>query len=203
MPETPPWLFSKGYVKDAEKSLQWLRGWVSPQTVHKEFVELQNYSKTSNACALCAKQTVQCQHPKQTFWQKMKEIKRRRNIRPLIFILWMNICCEFNGSYVLEPYNLQILTTLGSPIEANVAMVLISGFGIVGSIFLIATIKTFGRRKIYLTSVFGIAVLCVALGSFSDSNYSNAHLLLTLKLFRYLWFCFLSTGLGIVQKGSK
>lgn len=80
----------------------------------------------------------------------------------------MNICYEFNGSYVLEPYNLQILDALGTPIEANVAMVLISGFGIVGSIFLIATIKKFGRRKIYLTSVFGIAVLCVALGSFFD-----------------------------------
>lgn len=168
VPETPAWLLSKGRFQEAEKSLQWLRGWVSPQTVRKEFTELQNYSITSNACISCAKQVARCEHLKQTLWQKIKEIKRRRNVRPLIFIFFMNICYEFNGSYVLEPYNIQILNTLGSPIAANVAMILISGFGIMGSIFLIATIKKFGRRKIYLTSIFGIAILCVALGSFFD-----------------------------------
>ena len=165
VPETPVWLLSKGRIREAEKSLQWLRGWVSPQTVHKEFVDLQNYSNTSNACTSCAKQSVECQHPKQTIWHKIKEIKRRRHIRPLIFIIAMQLCCDFNGSYILETYNIQVLNVLGSAIEANSAMVLISGFGIVGSIFLIATIRKFGRRKIYLTSLFIMAVLCVVLGS--------------------------------------
>lgn len=156
---------------------------MSPQTVRKEFAELQNYSKTSNACSSCAKRSVQCKHhSRQSICDKIKEIKRRRNIRPLIFIFCMNICYEFNGAYVLEPYNIQILNALGSPVEANAAMVWISGFGVVGSIFLIASIKRLGRRKIYLTSIFGIAVLCVGLGAF----FLNSILLKTTA--KFYWF---------------
>ncbi|KAJ4449191.1 hypothetical protein ANN_00588 [Periplaneta americana] len=43
MPETPIWLLSRGRVKDAERSLCWLRGWASPEDVKEEFEQLIRY----------------------------------------------------------------------------------------------------------------------------------------------------------------
>lgn len=162
MPESPSWLLSKDRAVDAEKSLRWLRGWVSPQTVRTEFDELQNYCDLSNACASCAKQSIECHHAKPTFWHNIKEIKRYG--RPLIFTFWLGLFCNFSGSYPLELYTVQTLIAFESPINANQALVLISGFGIGGGIFLLATVKKLGRRKLYLPSVFLIALLCIALG---------------------------------------
>lgn len=44
VPETPYWLLSRGRYSDAEKSLCWLRGWVEPHVVQKEFQEMIRYS---------------------------------------------------------------------------------------------------------------------------------------------------------------
>lgn len=41
------WLLSKGRVKEAEKSLQWLRGWVPASHIQNELNELIRYSDAS------------------------------------------------------------------------------------------------------------------------------------------------------------
>jgi hypothetical protein len=47
MPETPIWLLSRGRYEDAEKSLCWLRGWVTPDVIREEFNQLVKYENKS------------------------------------------------------------------------------------------------------------------------------------------------------------
>lgn len=163
VPETPSWLLSKGRVADAQKSLQWLRGWVSAQSVHKEFEDLQNYAIASNACAACAKQSIKCQHTKPSIFDKFKELKRRRNVRPIILMFLMQFFGIFNGSYVWDPYIVQVVNALGTPLKPSYATVMTSGMGVVGSLFLGLTVKKLGRRPIYLTASVVLAMCCIGL----------------------------------------
>lgn len=42
IPESPHWLISKGRYKNAKKSLQWLRGWVTFDKVEPEYNDIYN-----------------------------------------------------------------------------------------------------------------------------------------------------------------
>lgn len=159
MPESPSWLLSKNRTDDAQKSLQWLRGWVSPQKIHNEFTELQNYSRLSSACIACVKQSIKCEHPKLTFLDKINEIKRKRTLKPIILVFALHFFYEFCGIIVWQPYIIQVLKAFGTPINANLATVISAALGISASIFLLSTVKTLGRRKLYLTSTF-LVMLC-------------------------------------------
>lgn len=157
VPETPSWLLSKDRLKDAQKSLQFLRGWVSPQTIHQEFTELQRFSATSNSCGPCIKQLLKCYHPKPTFFDKINELKRKRNLKPFLLLFCLQFFNEFSGFTVWQPYIIQVLNALGTPINPNVATVISSSFGMAASIFMILTVKRLGRRKIYLISSAAVA----------------------------------------------
>lgn len=158
-------MLSKCRINAAQKSLQWLRGWVAPNAVYNEFSALQSYSIKWNACDSCQKQSIKCYHPKPTTCDKLREVKRKRNIRPLILITCLQFFNKFSASFVFEPYIIQVLQALGSPINANAASVWTSGIGISGSIFLLLTVKKLGRRKLYLPSILSMAICSIILSS--------------------------------------
>lgn len=145
-------------MTDAQKSLQWVRGWVTPQTVHKEFDELHNYTIASNACSKCAKQSIKCLHARPTILDKIKELKRRRNVRPMILMFLLQFFGIFNCSYVWDAYIVQVVNAFGTPLKPSYATVMTSGMGVVGSLFLGLTVKKLGRRPIYLTTTMVLAL---------------------------------------------
>lgn len=159
MPESPSWLLAKDRPDDAQKSLRWLRGWVSPQTVNDEFTKLQNYSIVSRSCVACTKKSIKCQHPKPTFCDKIKEIKRKRTLKPFLLVTCLHFFFEFCGIIIWQPYIIQVIKAFGIPLNANLTTVISAGLGISASAFLISTVKTLGRRKLYLTSI-SIVTLC-------------------------------------------
>lgn len=108
IPETPQWLLSKNQTAEAEKSLRWLRGWVSSETVAQEFHELQQHSEHSKSCYLCIKQDMKCTHPLPTLGEKFGELKRKQSIKPLIITISLFVIAQFSGIYSMRPFMIQI-----------------------------------------------------------------------------------------------
>lgn len=159
MPETPSWLLTQNRFTEAEKSLQWLRGWVSSQTIQKELIELQNYANESTACAACTTQSIKCLHDKPTFCNKMSEFKRKRTLKPFLLIMLMYFFFEASPMMVIQPYVILVLKAYGTPIDAHSVTVLLAVISIVSCSCLSLTVHALGKRRIYLTSI-AIVTLC-------------------------------------------
>lgn len=123
IPESPVWLLSKNREFDAQKSLQWLRGWVSEKSVQVEFTTMKRYNEYSNSCTECQKANIKCTHPSPTMKQKFNELLRRRTVKPFVILLVCNFIGTFSGIHHLMPYIVQILITFESPISPNWATV--------------------------------------------------------------------------------
>lgn len=170
IPETPIWLLSRGREEDAMKSLQWLRGWVSPGCVTNEFNDLKRYKDLSNACANCEKLSVKCPHPPPTMKDKLRDVLRKRTLRPFTIIAIMFFIMQFSGMFAMRPYIVQILEAFGMPMDANLATVVLGLLGIVANFGLLAFVRLFGKRRIYLCSTFATCLSCFGLSK-SFSRY--------------------------------
>lgn len=169
-PETPIWLLSKGKPRNALKALQWLRGCVKPETVHEEYKNLQNYSITSNACSQCSKKIIDCNH-KENWKDKIKQISRRRIMKPLILIIMLQFFHQFCAISSWRPYMIQILNAFDIRWNANFTTVIMSSMGFFGRVFLLPILKTLGKRKIYLLS--SILSFCCCFGLSKLKCYSH------------------------------
>lgn len=123
IPESPHWLLARHRSQDALESLQWLRGWVSPQSVEKEFNELKRYHKRSGACIECDKSDVPCPHPPSTFVEKCRDLLRKRVLKPAIIVIIISFFAQFAGFTSMRPYLVLTLKAYGVPIDPHRAAV--------------------------------------------------------------------------------
>lgn len=96
----------------------------------------------------------------------MLELKRARTLKPCVLIFCLQIFSEFSIFVIWQPYIIQVLNAFGTPINASWMTVLSGVVGIVAALFLISTVKTLGRRIIYLTSNILITICTFALSQF-------------------------------------
>lgn len=164
VPETPLWLLSKKRDADALVSLQWLRGWVSPKAVENEFNEMKRYSETSNSCVACHKGSVKCTHPPADLREKIKELSRKRTLRPFIVVMFCFAIAQFSGMTSIRPYMVQIFKAYAIPIDANWATVVVGVMSLLANIVCMSVVKVFGKRRLYFVSLTGTALSCFGLG---------------------------------------
>lgn len=172
IPETPFWLLSRGRHEDALKSLQWLRGWVGPNEVQKEFKDMQRYSKNSTKCTPCQKQNQEdCDHPPPGLKGHVKELVRNRTLKPMIIVTVFFAVTQFSGMAGMRPYLVQIFQAYGAPVDPSWATVIVGLLKFLANIFCMVVVKFVGKRKISLYSIAGTAFCCISLGIYGNINF--------------------------------
>lgn len=159
------WLLSKHRDDEALKSLQWLRGWVSPNAVHQEFTEIKCYSEYSNKCTGCYKAELKCYHPQPKFLERVKELYRKRIIKPFILIVMLFFFGQFCGASVMRPYLVQIFKAFEVPINPQYGTVIFGIIATVANIFMMMIVKFTGKIKLLLFSMIGTAFSTTGLGN--------------------------------------
>lgn len=167
VPETPLWLLSKNRTEEALQSLQWLRGWVSPAAVDREFKDIQRYSENSNKCTPCQKAQVKCEHPPDSAFVKLKELTRKRTMKPFILIMVYFAITQFSGMHGMRPYLVQIFQAYNLPIDASYATVVIGVLGLLANIVCMSLIKFVGKRKLSLYSITITSLSCLSLAFYA------------------------------------
>lgn len=166
MPETPLWLLSRNRQADALRSLKFLRGWVDASTVQNEFNDLQRCKISAQICYTCEKQNEICHHPPPTIRDKIRDLFRRRTLRPFILLGSLFFLSAFCGITPYRPYIVQVLYFYESPIDANEVVVWLGYVGLLSNVILICCIHYFGKRTIYLLSMAIVCLTLFALGEF-------------------------------------
>lgn len=143
---------------------------------------MQRYSENSNSCIPCQKAHVKCSHAKGNLRDRMKELVRKRTMRPFAVIIFCFAISQFCGMTSIRPYMVQIFETFQLPINSNWATVcqfnclVLSDFsnlflqvvvglmGLLANIVCMGIIKVVGKRKLIFFSLIGTGTSCFALG---------------------------------------
>lgn len=143
IPETPQWLLSKGRVGDAEKSLCWLRGWVSKDAVAQEFHEMQRLNDKSNQ---------ETSNSSPSLLEKIAEFRQKRTLQPLIITVALSIIAQCTGIVAMHPFIVQIFKAYDSPIEPDEAAAWLSSITILAHVVFICAIPFTGKRFLYIVT---------------------------------------------------
>lgn len=166
VPETPIWLLAKKRECQAERSLQWLRGWVSPKAVSAELNQLKRVSELSTSCMECEKQEIKCEHPPPSLLDKCKDMTRKRTLKPFVLVSILFVLMQFSGMFATRPFIVSILISFGINFDANFVTVILGAIGILANFCILFSVRLLGKRNIYLYSMLGNFITCFGLGKF-------------------------------------
>ena len=137
LPETPRSLLSRGYVKEAEAALKWLRGPNSPSTA-REFEEIKK--NVIAARKHSSKQTV------------MKNYFRKSIIVPLTYILVVNFAKQFSGFNAILAFAGEIMVDAGVSNPRSTSIYTVGVSSLIGNVIAAIIVDLLGRKTLFITS---------------------------------------------------
>lgn len=152
VPETPFWLLVHGRERDARRSLQWLRGWVSSEAVGTELDALRRQHERhermsgGQTASSCGRRAV----------AHVRMLCDRPTRRPFVMMCVLFAGIQFGGYSSVRPYMVQMFATLRLPQDPHWATVGFACAGLAGTVLCTAVIRCTGRRRLYLTSTAGV-----------------------------------------------
>ncbi|XP_044020908.1 facilitated trehalose transporter Tret1-like isoform X2 [Aphidius gifuensis] len=149
IPETPRWYISKGKVKEARKSLQWLRG--------KNVDISDELSSIEDANANCEKHSAQ---------SPVYEMLKKKNLKPLLISLGLMFFQQFSGINAVIFYTVQIFEMAGSSVPKNTSTIIVGIVNFASTFIATALIDRLGRKVLLYISTIAMITTLFSLGTF-------------------------------------
>lgn len=161
VPESPYWLYNKNRVGDAQKSLQWLRGWVPFENVESEFEQI-----THSVGELIAKKKALSLNGVK-FTNRLLPFTKRSFIVPFLLILFGFVSGHFSGMTPLQTYATQILESYHVPINEHYATILLGVAQLLGCLVGMVFVRSIGKRRLVFISMAGCGACFMVIGTYS------------------------------------
>lgn len=100
------WLISKGKNEKAEIAMCWLRGWVEPEKIKHEFVELIEYNKLSG------NQNGNVDTANKNLFSKLAQFKDPLIYRPFRLVMISFFIAFISGLFHTRPFTFKILNQI-------------------------------------------------------------------------------------------
>lgn len=142
----------------------------------------------------------QCHHVESTtFWDKFKEMKQKRVLKPFILVMVLSLLLMTSGLAVWSPYIIPVIKAFGIPLDANLTASILSATNLVGTFGFLFSVKKFGKRRLFLISTAVIGLCCIGLSK-DVERFTKSHnsYFSTDIAHRYLWLCVLPSELDII-----
>ncbi|XKL67981.1 hypothetical protein PGB90_003472 [Kerria lacca] len=153
VPESPHWLINKGRFEDAEKSLCWLRGWVSPEEVQQEFSFL--------------KKSIQTKNKKKSIKNVFKNYTLRTFIIPHLIVIGTFFTGHFGGMMSVQTNAIKLFTLLGTPINEYTSTLILGVVELAGAVICVILVHWTGKRLLLITTTAGCS-MCLFVLAFFD-----------------------------------
>ncbi|XP_052752499.1 facilitated trehalose transporter Tret1-like isoform X2 [Galleria mellonella] len=151
VPESPHWLVSKKRYQEAQKSLQWLRGWTDANAVEDELKDIQNLYK---------RKKVELQDEEETFSEKISHYLERSFYVPFALISFSFFVGHFSGMTTLQTFAVSLFQRLQAPIDKYYATLILGILQILGTAVCVLLVHYTGKRPLTFFSTGGAAVCC-------------------------------------------
>ncbi|KAG5887749.1 hypothetical protein JTB14_016101 [Gonioctena quinquepunctata] len=156
IPESPPWLVSKGKMKEAAASLEWFHKFQPhPQNKKESFAELQLelMRKEYNV-----KMAEQAKKGKMGAKAILNEFLKPTGYKPLLVISGLFLLQQFNGIYVTLFYSVTVFEEAGTTMDPYVTSVLLGVCRVIISCANAFLLTKFNRRPLLIFSGLGMGV---------------------------------------------
>lgn len=140
---------------------------MTPFTVRKEFHEIRRYAETSTYCRSCQKQGIKCEHPKLLMGQKVRQVLRKKSLKPLLLLVMCFFFCVVSIMNTMRSYFIQIFEKYHMAIDSETMLIIVGVLAFFGNISAIIGIRIIGKRKISLASMSSTAVFSFCLAVYS------------------------------------
>ncbi|KAK7869520.1 hypothetical protein R5R35_002295 [Gryllus longicercus] len=194
VPESPYWLVSKGRVREAERSLCWLRGWVQPSAVAEELQQLRDSLQQKHKQlhmggdkeAAAAAAAAAAATPRGEAW--WRPYTRRTFLQPYLLVAVSFFVGHFSGMTTLQTYSVSIFTTLGAPIDKYVATLYLGLAELAGTLVCVILVHWAGKRPLTFVSTLGCGACFTAVATYAyihsgaDADAARPHAWLPLTL---------------------